>query len=79
MARVTYSYSPIHALAQSKGMNMKTAHAIKTMCDTAHAALALAENLAVSVDQDWQNEATIFTFEDESRLEFSGPFFEVRS
>jgi len=58
---------------------MKTAHAIKTTCDTSLAALALAETLAVSVDQDWQNETTVFTFEDESRLEFSGPFFEVQS
>jgi len=58
---------------------MKTAHVIKTTCDTAHAALALAETFAVSVDQDWQNETTVFTFEDDSRLEFSGPHFEVQS
>ena len=31
----------------------------------------------VSVDQDWDNEATIYTFDDGSKLIVSGPSYEV--
>lgn len=38
----------------------------------------LAENMSISQEQDWENENTVFTFEDGSRIYSSGPeFFEL--
>lgn len=34
-----------------------------------------AANLSAGIDQDWENEATIYTFRDGSRLRVSGPSY----
>jgi hypothetical protein len=41
-------------------------------------AFDLAENMSISQEQDWENENTVFTFQDGSRIYSSGPeFFEL--
>lgn len=40
--------------------------------NTSEKKLNLACELAISADQNWEEESTIFTFEDDSQLKFSG-------
>jgi len=37
----------------------------------------LAENMSISKEQDWENESTVFTFEDGSSIYASGPEFRL--
>ena len=36
-----------------------------------------AEAEAVNIDQNWNNEQTVYTFKDDSKLTWSGPFLDL--
>ena len=52
---------------------MSNATEIMYSAINAHAAIAAAEAFANVVDQDWEAEATLYTFDDDSVLVVSGP------
>ena len=51
---------------------MTTAHEIMSTARNSNDAIEQAEILAIETNQDWENEATIFEFEDKSVLVVSG-------
>lgn len=53
--------------------NMTQATEIMAVAHNATDACNRAEAITDNVDQDWTNEATIYTFDDESVLVVSGP------
>ena len=52
---------------------MSTSFEIMMSAQNANSAMNIAEKQAISVDQDWDHEATIYEFEDGSALVVSGP------
>ena len=52
---------------------MTTAAEIMNIARNANDAIARAEDVTSNIDQDWEHEATIYTFADESALVVSGP------
>ena len=52
---------------------MTTATDILTGANSASAADTAAQTLTDAIDQDWEHEATLYTFDDESVLVISGP------
>lgn len=52
---------------------MTTATEILNISRNANDADARAQELTDAIDQDWGNEATLYTFDDESVLVISGP------
>lgn len=65
-----------HIIAPIDHITVNTAQLIELeSLKNASTALDSASSLAVSVDQDWENEATIYNFADGSTLLVSGPSF----
>lgn len=56
-----------------KEKKMSVAQKIKELNSGFAAALEYADSIAVEADQDWENEVTIFSFEDGSKLKASYP------
>lgn len=54
-----------------------TAQQLKAECKSAADVMKRAEQMRADADQDWDNETTTYTFEDGSKLEVSGPLFDV--
>ena len=54
-----------------------TAHQIDREAMNAYDAMLVAEREAVSIDQDWQDGVSLFTFEDGSQLRVEGPTWAV--
>lgn len=52
---------------------MSIAAEIKHLSLNANEAFRRSEDAAVSIDQDWEHEATLYTFADDSVLLLSGP------
>lgn len=52
---------------------MTQATEIMYSASNANSAMETAEKLTNNIDQDWEHEATFYTFEDESVLVVSGP------
>ena len=53
------------------------AQQLKAECKSASDVMERAERMRADADQDWENETTIYTFEDGSKLVVSGPSFDV--
>ena len=59
------------------GYKMNIAKTIAAKTNNANEAFNLAESRKHDVDQDWKNEATIYTFSDKSVLLFCGLSFKT--
>ena len=51
---------------------MTTATDIMNACNNSNEVMIKAESITDDIDQDWEHEATIYTFDDESVLVVSG-------
>ena len=51
---------------------MTTATDIMNACNNSNEVVIKAESITDDIDQDWEHEATIYTFDDESVLVVSG-------
>ena len=56
---------------------MNTANEIMSIARNANDAIERSEKITNNVDQDWEHEATIYTFDDGSALVVSGPQVEA--
>ena len=52
--------------------NLTIAKSLKIATNSAAEKMVLADELAISADQNWKKETTVFTFEDSSKLKFCG-------
>jgi len=64
---------PSNTARRTMREKMTQASEIMATARNSTAGMNAAESVAISTDQDWANEATIYTFEDESVLVASGP------
>ena len=52
--------------------NLTIAQSLKIANNSVSEKLKIADELAIDADQNWDEESTVFTFEDNSQLKFIG-------
>jgi hypothetical protein len=52
--------------------NLTIAQSLLIATNSVAEKMEYANELAIALDQDWEKETTVFTFEDESKLKFCG-------